>query len=416
MLRQIRIISNFLTIELGVQALGLISGLLLIRVLDKSEYAYFTIANSMQATMNLLADMGIGISLSALGGKVWQDKNRFGQLISTALKLRYYLAAISVTIVSPVLLILLVRAGASIAYGILITVFILVGLNFQLTSGVLEVVPRLHSQIKRIQSLNLFSNAARLVLLGISYLYFLNSAVAIAIMSSVLGFQRFIWGKWASENIQKNVPPDPEDQKFILNMTKNVAPNAIFFCFQGQVNILLISIFGSTQSIAEVGALGRLSVIFLIINSLMTTVVLPGFARCQDIPTLRRRYFQILASFLTLGVLLILITACFPDIVLSLLGKKYSHLGDSLVLMVTSTVTTSIIGVMSMMNQTKAWVEYIWVEIPIRLLLQVVLLLTLDLSTVNGVLIFGLLSNFSPLIINAFLSLQGFRKASLFSF
>ena len=86
MLRQIRIISNFLTIELGVQALGLISGLLLIRVLDKSEYAYFTIANSMQATMNLLADMGIGISLSALGGKVWQDKNRFGQLISTALK------------------------------------------------------------------------------------------------------------------------------------------------------------------------------------------------------------------------------------------------------------------------------------------------------------------------------------------
>ena len=416
MLRQIRMISNFLTIELGVQALGLISGLLLIRILDKSEYAYFTIANSMQATMNLLADMGIGISLSALGGKVWQDKNRFGQLISTALRLRYYLAAISVTIVSPVLLILLVRAGASISYGILITVFILVGLNFQLTSGVLEVVPRLHSQIKRIQNLKLFSNAARLILLGVSYLYFLNAAVAVAVMSFVLGFQRFIWGKWASENIDKNVLPNREDQKFILNMTKNVAPNTIFFCFQGQVNILLISIFGSTQSIAEVGALGRLSVIFLIINSLMTTVILPGFARCQDVPTLLRRYFQILALFLVLGISLVLITVCFPDIVLSLLGKKYNHLGDSLVLMVISTVTTSTIGVMSMMNQTKAWVEYIWVEIPIRLLLQVILLLTLDLSTVNGVLTFSLLSNLSPLMINVFLSLQGFRKANLFGF
>jgi flagellar biosynthesis regulator FlbT len=97
----IKVLSRFISIQIVVQALSFASGMLLIRSLSKEEYAYFTIANSMQATMNMLADSGISSALSAIGGRVWQDPYRFGQLINTAMQWRRYLAMISVALVSP---------------------------------------------------------------------------------------------------------------------------------------------------------------------------------------------------------------------------------------------------------------------------------------------------------------------------
>jgi O-antigen/teichoic acid export membrane protein len=416
LLNRIKLLSRFVTIELAVQAIGLVSGLFLIRILDKSEYAYFTIANSLQSTMNLLADMGIGTSLSALGGKIWQDRYRFGQLINTALRLRYYLAGISVLAITPILLWMLIRAGASFPYACLITLIVLIGLNFQLTSGVLEVVPRLHSQIDRIQHLNLLSTISRFLLLGVAYLIFVNAAVAVMTMSVVLGIQRIVWGRWANESFDKTASISLENKGFILKTTKSVAPSTIFFCLQGQIIVLLVSIFGNTQSIAEVGALGRLAVIFSVANSVMATVVLPGFSKCQIKAKLRRRYLQVLGVFVFFGIFLIGVTVFFPNQILWLLGEKYDHLEDALLLMVISTVVTSIVSVMSSMNLARAWVEHIWIEIPIRLSLQVVLLLSLDLSSVNGVLLFSLISNLSPFLANLILSYRGLTSRAAFNY
>ena len=41
----------------------------------------------------------------------------------------------------------------------------------------------------------------------------------------------------------------------MLGFIRNQAPNAIFFCLQGQITILLITIFGHRAgAVAEVGA------------------------------------------------------------------------------------------------------------------------------------------------------------------
>ena len=95
--RWLKVLSKYISVQLVVQVLGFVSGVLLVRTLDQKQYSYYTIALSMQSTMHVLSDLGIGVSLSAIGGKVWQDRSRFGQLINTALQIRYYLAAISIT-------------------------------------------------------------------------------------------------------------------------------------------------------------------------------------------------------------------------------------------------------------------------------------------------------------------------------
>src|SRR5207253_5594175 len=95
-LHRARVVGNFAFVQGVVQIISFLSGILLIRRLDQREYAYFTISNTMQGTLNVLADIGISIGLVSIGGRVLQDRRRFSELISTALYVRHRLALVSV--------------------------------------------------------------------------------------------------------------------------------------------------------------------------------------------------------------------------------------------------------------------------------------------------------------------------------
>lgn len=72
---------------------------------------------------------------------------------------------VSIVTITPILLWMLISNGASVIYTNFITAAVLVGVNAELTTGVLDVVPRLHSQLRRIQYLDLIPISSRLVLL-----------------------------------------------------------------------------------------------------------------------------------------------------------------------------------------------------------------------------------------------------------
>src|SRR4051812_46190351 len=158
-----RIIGNLAMIQAVVQVLGFLSGILIIRRLTEQEYAYFTIANTMQGTLNLLADIGISTGVISIGGRVWQDPHRFGELIRTGLHLRKRLAVLACVFVVPVLYLLLARNGASPLYRWILVALVVGGLLPQLSIGILSVVPRLRSDIGRIQIIDFTAAALRLV-------------------------------------------------------------------------------------------------------------------------------------------------------------------------------------------------------------------------------------------------------------
>src|SRR5881275_1891456 len=70
-----------------------------------------------------------------------------------------------------------------------------------------------------------------------------------------------------------------------------------FSCLQGQITVFLISVFGHrVSSVAEVGALGRLAMIFAVLSNLLTNVFAPAFARCQEAHRLRWLYGAIIGG------------------------------------------------------------------------------------------------------------------------
>jgi O-antigen/teichoic acid export membrane protein len=409
-LHRARIVGNFAIVQAVVQVIGFLSGILLIRRLDQREYAYFTIANTMQGTLNILADIGISIGVVSIGGRVWHDRHRFGQLINTALGMRRKLGLAAVIAIVPILYYLLAKNGASSSYTAFLIVAVLAGLAVQLSISVLSVVPRLRSDIARIQTIDLSGAIARfLALVALMYL-FLNGAVALAVGSATLLLQFWMLRRYVSGVIDLAAPENEEDRSAMRGFIRSQAANAIFFCFQGQITIFLISIFGrQISSIAEVGALGRLAMIFAVLSNLLANVFAPAFARCQESARLRWQYAGIVGGVAAFSLVIVATALLFPRAFLFVLGGKYAHLDRELLLMVGGAVITAMASTLWSLNASKAWIAGSWLYIPLTLGTQLVLIPFTDFGSVSGVLIFNLISAIPSLLLNIILSYRGFR-------
>ncbi|HJT82399.1 MAG TPA: hypothetical protein VJ719_14490 [Chthoniobacterales bacterium] len=406
----VKIIGNLAMVQAVVQILSFLSGILVIRSLTQQEYAYFTIANTMQGTLNLLADIGISAGVISIGGHVWQDRHRFGQLVSTALQLRKQLAFFALVGVVPVLYFLLARNGASPVYNLVLIGLVIAGLLPQLSSGVLSAVPRLRSDIGRIQLIDFTAAALRLIGL-VALIWLLTAATAIAVAMITFVIQYLMLRHYAAHTVELRAGTDPEDRQVIARFIRKLAPNAVFYCFQGQITVFLISIFAHRASaVAEVGALGRLAMIFAVLSNLLTNVFIPAFARCHQAGKLRLLYAGVVGGVTAFGILVIGLAVGFPAQFLFVLGNRYTHLSGELVWMVAGAVLASIASAMWGLNSAKGWISGSWLYIPATLVTQIALIPFIDFSSVNGVLFFNLISAIPSVLLNMLLSYRGFRN------
>jgi O-antigen/teichoic acid export membrane protein len=407
----VRRIGSYAIVQGLVQIIAFASGILLVRWLPQREYAFFTIANAMQATLMLLADIGISIGLISIGGRVWQDRHRFGELINTGLGVRRKLAAIAAIVVAPILYAMLAKNGASQIYTVLLVVLVLAGFSIQLPIDIFSVVPRLHSDIARIQKIDFTCAIVRLLLIIGLIFMFAKAGLAVAIATATFLLQYFLLKSYAAKVVDLSANENAEDRREIVRLIKTLAANALFYCFQGQITVFLISFFARhAESVAEVGALGRLAMIFTVLMNLLTNIFVPAFARCQDKTKLRLFYATIAGGVILFSAIVLMGAAFFPGQFLFILGNRYTHLHRELVLMVGVAVVTALAGTLWLLNSAKAWISGAWLYIPLTLATQIALVPFTDFSSVAGVLTFNLISAVPSLLLNLILSFRGFRN------
>lgn len=415
-LHRARVVGNFAFVQGVVQLIGFCSGILLVRWLDQREYAYFTIANTIQGTISLLADIGVSVGLVSIGGRVWQDRHRFGELINTGLSLRKRLGAIAIVAVTPILASMLLKNGAPISYTAFLIAIVLAGISVELSIGVLAVVPRLRSDISLIQRIDLTGAIIRLCLLLSLTFIFLNAGIAVAVATATLFLQYTLLRRYVGKVVDLGAPQNAQDRREIIRLTKHLAPNAVFYCLQGQITIFLISFFAHrVGAVAEVGALGRLAMIFTVVSNLLANVFVPAFARCHERRKLQWLYAAIAGGVIAFSLVVLLAAEFFPSEFLFVLGNKYAHLHRELLLMVGGAVAGALTGTFWALNASKAWIVGAWLYIPLTLATQIALIPYTDFSSVSGVLIFNLLSSIPNLLLNIALSYRGFRSLQLAS-
>ena len=409
-IRWFSLLARFASAQMAIQVLGFLSGVIIVRHLSKPDYAWFTIVNSFVATMGMLADVGIGGALSAIGGAVWQDNARFGSLIRTALTLRRMLAVVSITVVTPIFIWVLVKNQASPATIAVLVPAALAGFVMQLTAGVLGVVLSLRQEIRRMQLLGLAAALLRLGLLAPACLIFIDARVAVLTGVIAVAVQVWILRRWVRASVDWHAPQSPDYRSRILGIVKKQAPITIFHCVQGQIIVLLISIFGSEERVAEIGALGRFAVIFTLISSVMNGIVVPRFARCQDRSVLRRRYWQVAIGFAFLTGSLVALSAAFPRPLLWVLGGRYANLEGEVWLMMLNAALGGMFVCLVSMTYCKGWILPAAICIPLEIVTQAALILIFDMSTVRGVLLVGCIGSAPGILLTIIVAYLNTRR------
>lgn len=377
--------------QILIQGIGFISGILVIRLLPTQEYAFYTLANTMLGTMTILADGGISTGVMSQGGKVWKDREKLGAVLVTGMDLRKKFALGSIIISTPILFYLLRSHDASWLMSFLLIGSLIPAFFTTLSGGLLQIAPKLRQDILPLQKNQIGSNLGRLVLLGLTLFIFPWAFVALV----AAGLPQI----WANINLRKisltyadwHQKIDLSVQKNILTIVKKILPGAIYYCISGQITIWLISVYGSTTAIAQIGALGRLAMVLSLFSMLFHILFVPRFTRLPPKRyLLLKRYGLVYLILVVISISIIGVAQSFSSQFLWILGKQYSGLTHELFLQIIGSCLNMIVGVSFVLNSSRGWIMNPILGIMIGLTGVLTGILLFDVSTLTGVLYFNI--------------------------
>lgn len=386
-------LGKYTLVQLGVQLLGAFAGLLIVRTLPKQEYAFYTLASTLIPTLCSLATSGITYAASALGGQVWTDRRRLGQVAVTAFRVSRLQAALSALPVLAIFAWLLHRNGASPAATAALLGLALAAAASQFASGILTVVPRLKGEFRFLQRTEISAAVLRLVLIAAAAATWLNAELAVLIAGLANAFRWLKIRSWVRNNVDLAVPSDPAMAAEMRRVMWRQWLNEVYYVTQGQISLYLLSIFGTAATVADFGALGRIGFLFAAPGVAMQNVVLPRFARCQDAVRLRQLYMLILAVNAIIAAMPVVISLAAPRPVLWLLGAKYSGLGYELLLYALNLAMAMLGDTASGLNAVRAWIIPGWILAPVWIATQLVLMALIGVATLPQVLWISILTN-----------------------
>lgn len=378
--------------QIVVQALGFLSGIVIINLLSIKEYALYTVANTMLGTMTMLADSGISSGVMAEGGKVWEDKKKLGTVLATGLKLRKRFGVISLFVTLPVLAYLLLEHGASWLSVVLIIVSIIPAFFAALSDSLYEIVPRLHQDVKALQRNQIEVGFGRGVLSTLLLIIFPFTYIALIANSIPRIYGNLKLAKMSSKHADGQ-QTDPIVKQNIVKGVKRTMPIVIYHCVSGQISIWLITFFGSTTSIAQLGALGRISMMFALFTTLFSTLVIPRFSRMKVFRKgLLPSFLAIQAVTLIIGAGLVVGTYLFSNQILWVFGDKYQGANYLLLLIAISSSLVMMVEICSQLSISRGWFIKPYFLIGINFASIVGFLYFFNFSSLENVLFYNIMS------------------------
>lgn len=396
--------------QLFVQGVSAIVGFILVRQMTKPEYAWFSIANSMAATFALLTDSGIGVGIQSIGGGVWHDRDKLANVMAAGLRLRRRFATIAAMVTAPCTVWLLWRNGASGWTTFAVTLLVILPSWLTTSFQVLNNYNRLLTRIRELVRIDLLGALARLIVVIIAW-----PAGVLGVMFATLATSFSQVAQWVL--VRKQVLPhlnldtaDPRAyQSQMISTVKHCLPGAIYTCIQGQTGTWILSVYGGVTSVADLGALNRLAIIFSLIQAPMHAVVAPAFARCQTRSLLPTLALKVVCGYLALCMIVVLGCTFFSKEVLWVLGSQYQNLGEELFWAVMLFSLSGLASLIWMFSMARGWVAWGWVGIPTSILGQIVGIYLFDLNTVKNVILFSIVQLIPVMLFFIWVFWRGFK-------
>jgi O-antigen/teichoic acid export membrane protein len=394
---------QFTTIQVIVQILGLLVSLLLVRKMPKEQYAYYTIANALLSTVLQLSDSGMTPGLQAVGGPFHNDNHRMGQLLRTGIGMRRMMYFLAAAIVLPIIPYMLFRAGAHMPTITEVLILVIVATQLQLVVSIYSAIPRLRGDIRVLQWMGIAGAGIRFLI--ILPAYFAHISIGLALLSQILSSagQIYVLSRWAHRNIDMTATPDKGFRSGIWRIVKAQIPYEIYGVFQGQISVWLITIFGSANQVADLGALTRLGVVFVVVAQVINSVLTPRLSRCVTPSRLRSIYWQIFLAYVLFTGVCLSGVLMQRGLVVKMLGTQYANIHSDLVYAMVLQAIWVLQGGALALNMSRGWVVPAYFGITLTILTQVVVFQLVNLATLRGVLLAGM----GVALVNLILQLLG---------
>ena len=410
--RRFRVILVYLTGQGLVQFVNLLIGFLLLRWLSVNNYAQFIVAFTFQLTMGFLTDLGFSGTIVALVGPRGNDPAVVGAYIRSGRRLRNILLLCLTPVAAAVYVQIVRQHHWTAPTSILLFASVVASIYFSGTVAYFGAPLLIRGQLSQYYRHQLAGALFRILACGALYFAGLLSAWATSWINA-LGFLVVGW-LYARESRPLAVLPQRPDSRATRQMVQYVAPNLpsyIFFALQGQIALFLISFFGRTRNIAEVGALGRLGQLFLLLSGFNGAVIEPFMAR-QPEKRVLRNYLLVAAVATAICVPICLVGFGDPGLLLMLLGSKYASLNRETGWLIFTSCVGYLVSVLWTMTAARRWIYWTttWTSIGIILSAQILFLWRFRVDTTLNAILFGLTTNVAYLAAVLFNSGYGFVR------
>lgn len=411
-----RLFSEYAAAQAVIQALGILAGLWLVNLLPVREYALYTFAMSIFAFLSVFSDLGIGSALLFFRRRTRVAGTAFAPYVRAAYKVRYALLAAGLCAGFVFMATIGPERGFGFSEIAAVGALLVVAAWAQVGSSVAIVQLRLEGLYLGSYFAEACANALRLLVVAaiwlaaapLAWLAMLSGAAgALTSRTVAAGALRRAGHALPAESQQAHGAAPLED---IVRYVLPMSPSAAYFSIQGPLTVWLSAYFAGTQSVAEVGALGRLGLIFGLLSGFMGAVLIPRLAAVTDDAHYLRRYLQFWVVLAAFGASVVALAWVVPDWLLWLLGDAYAGLSAGVLVVAVSAVLTSWGGYVVGINNARGWVRLQPAAVAIFAAIQVSLIMALDLSSTLGVLYYGLWSSLAGLLLQVVINVAGFLR------
>ncbi len=377
-------LGRFVSAQMLVQVLGFGGGLLLVRTMAQTDYGHYTLAISLVGLVNVLLDLGLATAVLAQGGPLHANRSGMALLVADAFKVQRWLALAGTAVLLPAFAAMFVWQGmAPLQVTALCALVMLCGL-FNVYNAVAMSVMRLRGDLVTQQRLDVLANTFKLLAFVLAAATFVDARVAMAVNTVIAGAMLFKLRSYLREHLGPAQPSQGQHLGDLLSFIRRQAPNTLYYCFSGQLTIWLMAAFGSSERVAELGALGRLAALFSIIAAVVAAVIQPYFARASTARQLRQGFWALNLFFVLMTAALCALALTAPHGLLWILGPRYAGLTSEVIWMVLGASLSAWSGAVYAVGAARNWLVPSWVVIPSGLLIFALAVQFFDVSTVAG--------------------------------
>ncbi len=403
LIRWMPLIFHFLGGQAIVQIINLCTALLVLRLLPINEYSLYIIANFFLNIGSSGSDLNLSTALSCFGARLVDEQVRLSGLFSLIVSIRKKLFIVMILVIVLTTPFMIQSHDLQPVIIISLLIPILFTTWFQQKLTLRTMVLNIHHDSK-----SLFQSAVTGSIIRLALTYFFCSNWPHAIVAVICTLISTCTASWIAKikcklYIDERIKADKTQKENVKNFIYPLIPAAIYFTFQGQISIFLISIFGSSNAIAEVGALTRFGQVFSFLGILNGFLFQPAFSRINKktdfiIKTLLVTFLLIVGFSLTLYSAWLL-----PDWWLLLLGKNYANMQDEVLLAVGGPIASFFYGFFFTILTARAFTQGQYWYVIATLVVQVTFISLIGIDTTHKALQLNLANSLATVIVEIIL-------------